>query len=325
MIYAKSIKKTAIYFAAGKKLSTFTTTFPCGNDYTTLRTYKRKMELLYPEEHLTCKNYVSDFHIGFSYRDMERGDKLSFSDKYFNYFLFLLDGEMMASCNEFRNHLCQGGEMVFIAQDSDFSAEAVTDLHYVQLSFDNQFTLCDQMALESLPADTRPPVFNKLDIRPPMRAVLDSVIFYLESKIQCKHLHAIKQKEVFLILRAFYTKEEVARFLAPMLNKNLDFKAFILKHYQEVKTVEELSAMCKMSVRSFNRKFNEYFNDSPYSWMLKQKSRHIKTRLADGKTPFGTIIKEYGFSSPAHFTTYCKKQFGQSPSKLRKQLLSEVI
>jgi AraC-like DNA-binding protein len=256
---------------------------------------------------------------------MKEGKNLPFTDKYFNYFIFLLEGEIMISCNEFRNHLCKEGEMVFIAQDSDSASETLTDVKYVLLSFDNQFTLCDQLAVESLQSNNKKPlVFNKLDIRPPLRLVLDSVLFYLEHKIQCRHLHAIKQKELFLIFRAFYTKEEMARFLAPMLNKDIDFKAFVLQHYQEVKTVEELANMCKISVRSFNRKFNEYFGDSPYSWMLKQKSRHIKTRLADGKTTFGSIIKEYGFSSPAHFTTYCKKQFGESPSRLRKQLLSET-
>lgn len=283
------------------------------------------MQLLYVQEHLSCKNYVSDFHIGFSYHEMKEGKNLPFTDKYFNYFIFLLEGEIMISCNEFRNHLCKEGEMVFIAQDSDSASETLTDVKYVLLSFDNQFTLCDQLAVESLQSNNKKPlVFNKLDIRPPLRLVLDSVLFYLEHKIQCRHLHAIKQKELFLIFRAFYTKEEMARFLAPMLNKDIDFKAFVLQHYQEVKTVEELANMCKISVRSFNRKFNEYFGDSPYSWMLKQKSRHIKTRLADGKTTFGSIIKEYGFSSPAHFTTYCKKQFGESPSRLRKQLLSET-
>jgi AraC-like DNA-binding protein len=282
------------------------------------------MQLLYVQEHLSCKNYVSDFHIGFSYQEVMEGETLRSADKYFNCFYFILEGEVMISCNEFRNHLCQGGEMVFIAQDSDSVAEAITDVKYILLSFDNQFTLCDQLALEALCTnDKKPPIFNKIDIRPPLQSVLDSVLFYLHHKIQCKHLHAIKQKEVFLIFRTFYTKEEMSRFLAPMLNKNMDFKAFVLQHYQEVKTVEELANMCKISVRSFNRKFNEFFGDSPYSWILKQKSRHIKTRLADGKTTFGAIIKEYGFSSPAHFTTYCKKQFGQSPSKLRKQLLAE--
>jgi AraC-like DNA-binding protein len=283
------------------------------------------MQLLYVQEHLSCKNYVSDFHIGFSFHEVKEGEQLRSTDKYFNYLIFLLEGEVMFSCNEFRNHLCQGGDMIFIVQDSDSEAEAITDVKYIMLSFDNQFTLCDQLALESLYAyERKPSVFNKIEIRPPLRSVLESVLFYLKHKIQCKHLFAIKQKEVFLILRAFYTREEIARFLSPMLNKNIDFKAFVLQHYQEVKTVEELANMCKISVRSFNRKFNEYFNDSPYSWMLKQKSKHIKTRLADGKISFGTIIKEYGFSSPAHFTTYCKKQFGESPSKLRKQLLSQT-
>lgn len=282
------------------------------------------MQLLYVQEHFSCKNYVSDFHIGFSFQEVKEGETLRFTDKYFNCFVFILEGEMMVSCNEFKNHLCQGGEMVFITQDSDTVAEAITDVQYILLSFDNHFTLCDQLSLDSLcSGEQKLSVFSKIDIRPPLHSVLDSILFYLRHKIQCKHLHAIKQKEVFLILKTFYAKEEMSRFLAPMLNRNMDFKAFILHHYQEVKTVEELAGMCKVSVRSFNRKFNESFGDSPYSWMLKQKSRHIKTRLADGKTTFGTIIKEYGFSSPAHFTTYCKKQFGENPSKLRKQLLTE--
>jgi AraC-like DNA-binding protein len=282
------------------------------------------MKLLYIEEHLRCKNYVSDFHIGFDYKEVKKGEGFHSDEKYFNNIIFLLEGEAAISCNEFRNQECRGGEMIFVAQDSAIRAKALTDVRYMLLSFDNQFTLCDQLALESLQDfDSRPPVFNKLEIRSPLLSVLESVVFYLGYKIQCRHLHEIKQKEVFLIFRAFYTKEEMASFLSPMLTTDMDFRAFILQHYQEVKTVEELAGMCKMSVRSFNRKFNSYFNDSPYNWILKQKSRHIKTYLADGKTSFGTIIKEYGFSSPAHFTTYCKKQFGQSPSRLRKQLLLE--
>ncbi|MDR2533831.1 MAG: AraC family transcriptional regulator [Tannerellaceae bacterium] len=254
---------------------------------------------------------------------MKKGESFHSEDKYYNYMFFILEGKVMVSCNEFRNHLCNTNEMLFVVQDATFSMEAITDIKYVILSFDNQFTLCDQLALEALPKPKGPAIFSKIEIRPPMKNVLDSLLFYLMHKIQCKHLFAIKQKEIFLILRAFYTKEEMANFLYPMLNKNLDFKAFVLQHYQEIKTVDELATLCQMSVRSFNRKFNEYFEDSPYSWILKQKSRHIKSRLADSKVSFRSIIKEYGFSSPAHFTTYCKKQFGESPSRLRKLITTE--
>lgn len=281
------------------------------------------MKLLYAEEHLACKNYVSDFYVGFNHIHAVKGDVVNLQDRNMNYLMFVLNGKMSFSSIEYTDMICEDGEMMFASQDSKTSAVAVTDVEYLMLSFDNQFTLCDQMALEALqPYISSEPLY-KLDIRSPMQMVLDSIIFFLSNKIQCRHLHTIKQKEVFLIFRTFYTKYEMARFMSPILNRDLDFKSFILRHYQEVKTVEELADLCHISVRSFNRKFNEYFGDSPYSWMLKQKSRHVKNRLADGKTPFSHIIKEFGFSSPAHFTTYCKKHFGNNPTKLRRQLVAE--
>ncbi|MCD7936560.1 MAG: AraC family transcriptional regulator [Tannerellaceae bacterium] len=281
------------------------------------------MKLFYVEEHLACKHYVSDFYIGFNHVHGKAGDVMDLVENNSNYLIFLLEGEMEFSSNVYNNLQVGGGQILFASQDSKCRGKALTDVNYLILSFDNQFTLCDQLALESLLpfASTEPT--HTLEIRPPMQMVLDSIIFFLKHKIQCRHLHSIKQKEIFLIFRTFYTKPEMASFLSPILNRDLDFKAFILKHYQEVKTVEELADLCHVSVRSFNRKFNEYFNDSPYSWILKQRSKHVKTRLADGKTTFADIIKEFGFSSPAHFTTYCKKHFGCSPSKLRRQLVAE--
>lgn len=279
------------------------------------------MDLLYVEEHQACKNYVSDFHIGFNYKELEKDSTLHIEDKYYNYLLFLLEGEIVVSYNEFTNQPCSGGEMIFISQDMDFTGKTFTQVRYILLSFDNQFTLCDQIALESLtPYSSQEESFHRLPIREPMKEVLKSVHFYLTHKIQCKHLHEAKQKEVFLVLKAFYTKQELAVFLSPIINKNMDFKAFILRNYQNVKTVEELAKLCNSSVRSLTRKFRTYFGDSPYSWMLKQRSRHIRNRLTDVNIPIGQIIKEFGFSSPAHFTSYCKKYYGMGPSKLRKEM-----
>jgi len=283
------------------------------------------MDLLYVEEHQACKNYVSDFHIGFNYKEIEKDSTLYIEDKYYNYLLFLIEGEIVVSYNELTNQTCSGGEMIFISQDTDFTGKAVTNAKYIILSFDNQFTLCDQMALESLsPYDKQEGSFNKLPIRGPMMEVLRSIHFYLIHKIRCKHLQEAKQKEVFLVLRAFYTKQELAEFLSPIINKNMDFKAFILKNYQNVKTVEELAKLCNSSVRSLTRKFRTYFSDSPYSWMLKQRSRHIRNRLADVNIPIGQIIKEFGFSSPAHFTSYCKKYYGMGPSRFRKEMKNNL-
>lgn len=282
------------------------------------------MELLYVKEHLTCKNYISDLHIGFSYQEKQRGDIIKLEEEYFHYFIFLLDGELCMSGKGYLDKELKKNQMFFIPQNSTMEAHVLEDAKFLLFSFDNQFNLCDKLTLEELRAfpESEDPFFV-LDIRSPLQMVIDSILFYHGNKVRCRQLHAIKQKEMFMILRAFYTKQEIAAFLSPILNRHLDFKSFILRHYREVKTVEELASLCQISVRSFNRKFNEHFGDSPYSWMLKQRSRHVKQRLADGKTSFSEIIKEFGFSSPAHFTTYCKKYFGHSPSNLRRMLRTE--
>jgi AraC-like DNA-binding protein len=211
--------------------------------------------------------------------------------------------------------------MIFIPQDSIAIAEAYTEINYLLLSFNNQIILHEDLDWNELREfDGERDVFHKLDIRPPLKDVIDSVVYYQKNKIVCPYLDEVKEKELFLMLKVFYSKQEVARFLKPLLKQDMDFKAYVIKHYINAKNVEELAKLCDLSVRSFTRKFKVHFDDSPYRWILRQKANQIKMLLADKKISMQAIIKEYGFSSPAHFTTYCKKQFGMTPSVYRNTL-----
>ncbi len=279
------------------------------------------MESIYTKELLTNKYFVSDFIVKFNVKQERKGRSIQLKDKQLNHLIFLLEGEMNVSCNEFHNHLCSAGEMLFVSHDSMLITEAYSDMKYLLLSFNNQVALFDQLGFDELKEfSNERNVFNKLEIRPALQAVLESILFYQGHKIQYQHLDDAKQKEIFLILKTFYSKQELARFLKPIINQDLDFKAFIIKHYMDAKNVEELARICNLSVRSLTRKFKQHFDESPYKWMLIQKSHHVRALLANKKIPMQQIIKEYGFSSPAHFTTYCKKQFGMTPSGLRKEL-----
>ncbi|MDR0430852.1 MAG: AraC family transcriptional regulator [Tannerellaceae bacterium] len=270
---------------------------------------------------LMAKYYNSDFCIEFNIKQERKGKTIQIKEMHLNHLLFILEGELNISYNEFRNHLCTAGDMIFISRDPSLVAETYTEVSYLLLSFNNQIQLLEQLELGDLKeyASERN-IFNKLDIRPPLQGVLDSLLFYKRNKINSQLLDEAKQKEIFLVLKTFYTKQELSRFLKPILNQEMDFKAFVIKHYTNAKNVEELAQVCNLSIRSLTRKFKIYFDDSPYRWMLKQKSHHVRDMLADKKIPMQQIIKEYGFSSPAHFTTYCKKHFGMTPSAFRKEL-----
>jgi AraC-like DNA-binding protein len=273
------------------------------------------------KEQVDKKQLLSDYNIEFHLKQERKGKTIQIKEKHLNHLLFLLEGEINVSYHEFRNHLCKGGEMIFIPQDSVAVAEAFTEIKYLLLSFNNQIVLHDDMGWNELKEfDNDRDIFHKLDIRPPLMDVVESVTFYQKNKIVCAHLDEVKEKEIFLMLKVFYSRQEVARFLKPLLKQDMDFKAYVIKHYINAKNVEELAKLCDLTVRSFTRKFKSHFNDSPYRWILRQKANQIKILLADKKIPMQSIIKEYGFSSPAHFTTYCKKQFGATPSVFRNTL-----
>lgn len=91
-------------------------------------------------------------------------------------------------------------------------------------------------------------------------------------------MHILKQQEIILILRGFYTKSELALFFAGVSGIGRKFEDFIIENYQKVKTVKEFASLCCVSERSFNRKFQHCFNQSPYQWMQDRKAELIREK-----------------------------------------------
>ncbi len=178
------------------------------------------MKLLYPEEHLSCVNYHSDKSVGFSFHSLSKDEDFMLLDKKMNYILFLQSGKMRLSFKEVESKELYGGEMIYIQANHHGQGFAGDDSEFILLGFDNShLNLCDEFAIENISIYTAPSSHKSVSIPiyPPMQMVLDSVRFYLNNKISCIHLHSIKQKEVFLIFRTFYTREENADFFAPLL------------------------------------------------------------------------------------------------------------
>ena len=81
----------------------------------------------------------------------------------------------------------------------------------------------------------------------------------------------------------------------------------------------------QVSERSFNRKFQDCFNQSPYQWMQERKAEIVREKVCDPDVAFREIAMEFGFSSPAHLTCYCKRLFGLTPTELRSESKKDKI
>ncbi len=278
------------------------------------------MKVLYLEEHLACTNYATDIYSGFSFYRFKSGEEFRIEPRNLHYLFFFLEGIIELSCNEFKKRPYAANTMVFFSKENLITGFVKSPAEFVLLTFDSrQITSCKKMSLETIcrQVQVKSCDYSGLPIIEPVLNVLKSVRFYWEQQLRCVHLFDIKLYEILFVLIAFYTKEELGHFFAPFLSKNIAFKDFVLDNYMKVKTVEELADLYHTSVRSFSRKFKQYFGNSPYNWMLEQKSKHIKAELLDHSVFLNDIIEEYGFSSPSHFSAYCKKHFGKSPREFR--------
>ena len=113
--------------------------------------------------------------------------------------------------------------------------------------------------------------------------------------------------------------EELVPFFFPTVRRTHAFESFIMNNYLKVKGVQEFVDLSGMNLSTFNRKFKSHFKQSPYQWLIQQKSKHIYHDLSATNKTFAAIAREYDFSDASHFNRYCKAMFGASPSTVRKR------
>jgi AraC-like DNA-binding protein len=283
------------------------------------------MNTFYLDEHLACHNYISDLNIGFTHYHISKGEYYVSSHANNHYLFFFVKGDSTLSF-ESQEYDVKENTIGFFPIASKYKIYAKTDVEVIVHYFDKPIDLYEQAALEKLT-----PYVNKESYTPvmklklPLKTFLNSLLFYLNNSVSGEHYYELKQKELFFILLRFYTKEEVAALFAPIICQNLDFRNVILKNYMNVQSVKELARICNHSLSSFNRKFKINFNESPYKWMQNKRLKYIVKELENKDISLGEIIDEFKFSSPAHFTFYCKKHLNVTPSQFRKQHCSREI
>lgn len=281
------------------------------------------MELLYIEEHTSCGNYVSDNNSGFKLITPLKGDMITHKDISSSHIVFLLEGELEISCNEFTNRLFKKGTMIFLPQSSDVYLRAITACKVVVHVLDSRTTnLCDKQTLNQYARSCAEVDydFKGLKFRRPLTEFLDLLTIYLAAKVNCAHLHEIKQKELFIVFRTAYMKEELVEFFYPILGFDIDFRARVLEAYGMGASIEELAKTLSMHEKTFTSKFSKEFGISYHQWVLKQKAKHIQHKLALPHTKIKDMIREFGFSDSSHFNRFCKKQFNCTPTELLGQM-----
>lgn len=94
-------------------------------------------------------------------------------------------------------------------------------------------------------------------------------------------------------------------------------RAHLDEHFREPICLPELAAYVGVSPFHFQRLFKEFFGVSP-----NERQRSLRLQAAKALLESGTSVTEacfeVGFQSPSSFTRFFKREFGESPSAVRK-------
>ncbi|MGL5705085.1 MAG: helix-turn-helix domain-containing protein [Tannerellaceae bacterium] len=280
----------------------------------------------YAEEHHQCVSFRPENRSAFIFKEYEKGYNLKEHSVCSNLIVFLIKGKCLISSNEFSNMVFVAGEMLAIPEYFMCEVSVLEDCKLLFMHFDAPTCNCSKLILNSYKRFIDDKAFEVAPtaIIEPLNQFIDLLDYYLSAGGSCNHLYEIKKEEFFLILRLFYTKEDLAQFFYPILKHTCTFRRFVLDNYQKVSSVSEMIDASNMSKSVFYEKFKKTFGVSAKQWLLARQKQQILNMASDPEVSAKDIMVSFNFSSLEHLNSFCKRQFGLTPKELikKQQLVS---
>lgn len=275
----------------------------------------------YPRQE-SLGNFESDSDVGFSFRVEVAGEILKDNFRSAHHLLFVMKGYIEVQCDDFKKIFVEKKKTLFLPKSCSCYIKVIRETELLVFSFDCLSSF-DRMMFQNLEKQVKDIeyTFAALPVRGRMEDFLHLLINYCEDGFDSNlRLHDVKQDELFMLFRRYYSNAELIHFFYPIIGADMDFKNKVLNSYLKAKTSQQLAETNGYALSEFRRRFKENFHEPVYHWMQKQKGKRIQYELLVSNDDVTTIAFRYGFSSSSHFNKFCQTHFGMSPTALKNKL-----
>lgn len=259
---------------------------------------------------------------GFYTESCLAGETLKIDRNHINSLIFIMKGECEVDSNECLGYKVKANEIVLCYQDYAYEFHALSDMEIVVCYFANPGSACNLGNLGgSLRKRKKAFVheFRSLPFRGGFAELLELVQMYLKDDIRCAHMHHSMMELVFVNLRFYYSVDEQLNLLYNLFGHSVSFISLIENNRSKAKNLKQLAEMCGYSVNQFNDIFRRYFPDkTPREWIQESRRVEILNDIRCTDIRLYDLSEKYGFSGPGNFCAYCKREFGELPSHIRK-------
>lgn len=283
-------------------------------------------KLLYAGEHFSCSKYSHKIEEGFMLKEIPQGDVYIKSDTTSkNHLIAVISGSIEFTYEEYPPRVIKAGEIFMLSRSAVVHSRCIENAQMIILYFEIPTINCEKINFQELReiAKTIECKFNVLPMKNTLALFYLILLDYLQVGANCVHLHSIKQAELLLCLRYFYTKEELASLFYPMLYKTYDFRHLILENYEKVKSVKELVDLSHMSKSVFFAKFQEEFEMSAKQWLMTKLIQKIEYAALEPGITVKELMLKFNFDNLSSFQRFCKDNTGYTPLELIHRKLNK--
>lgn len=123
--------------------------------------------------------------------------------------------------------------------------------------------------------------------------------------------------DIYMLLRASepITRKDVN---VTQMKQVLNMQSYILKYLNLDLTVEKLAQEFAMSESAIHKAFKKVLDTSPYHFIKKERLKRSRDLLLSSEQTISQIAFGLNFSSPSHFVSTFKKEFGMTPATMRQ-------
>ncbi len=151
-----------------------------------------------------------------------------------------------------------------------------------------------------------------------MKEILEAILDIAEDKKNEMQLIILNNLLVSFLIQVITASSNMAK---PLSDNGVKILAFIMNHFREELSIEDMAGILNLSDSRFKGWFKEEFGIPPLEFILRERIKQAKILMQTKKNwRMNEITYHLGFSSPQYFATVFKRYTCLSPGGYRNSL-----
>lgn len=154
-----------------------------------------------------------------------------------------------------------------------------------------------------------------------MATYVESLQFYFDNpSLVSDELLKLKLKELVLLLARTDQADAIKLLIRGLFNRReLDLREVVENNIFNPLSVEELAAICHLSLSSFKRQFAAHYDCPPARYIRRRRLEKAASLLRSTEMRISDVAYDCCFQDLAHFSKTFLREYGAAPSQYREE------